>query len=127
MSFGDKDQIRRLFEEIYPSNVRSADLRAYGAMYTEDALWLPPGDAIRHGPDDIVEGFAKQIADQDIDPIFTAKEIEVIGDFGSVIGMSQAVIYPKDGSKPKDINFRALWLTRKEQGAWKIACQIWNS
>lgn len=123
----DKDEIRQVFEEVYAANVRSRDLQGYAEMYTENALWMPPDQPDRCGIPDIVEGFAAQIAEQDIDPIFVAEEIEVMGDFGYVIGISQATIHPHDGSPSKEVKFRALWLMKKEYGIWKIDRQIWNS
>ena len=122
----DKEQIREVFEEVYAANVRGRDLEGYGKMYTNDALWIPPDQADRRGIPDIVEGFAAQIAKQDIDPTFIAEEIEVMGDFGYVVGISHATIYPMDGSPSKEVNFRALWLMKKEEDIWKIDRQIWN-
>ncbi|ELS33667.1 MULTISPECIES: nuclear transport factor 2 family protein [Pseudanabaena] len=127
MRFIDNEKIRVVFEEIYPNNVRSRDLASYGEMYTEDALWIPPNAPDRCGKDDIIEGFANTIANQDIDPIFTAEEIEVIGDFGYVLGTSIATIYPHDGSSSKVVRYRALWLMAKEGDEWKINRQIWNA
>ncbi|MEG4853175.1 SgcJ/EcaC family oxidoreductase [Microcoleus sp. B5-D4] len=122
----DKDQIREIFEEVYAANVRSCDLQGYAEMYTEAAVWMPPDQPDRLGVPEIVEAFAAQIAEQDIDPIFVAEEIEVMGDFGYVVGISQATIHPKDGSASKEVKFRALWLMKKEEDIWKIARQIWN-
>ena len=123
----DHDEIRRVFEEVYADNVRTKNLQGYGEMYTEDALWMAPNVPDRCGGEDIVAGFAESIANQDIDPIFTADEIQVMGDFGYVIGISIATIYPRDGSPSKQAKFRALWLMKKVQGLWKIDRQIWNN
>ncbi|MEJ6485355.1 SgcJ/EcaC family oxidoreductase [Nostoc punctiforme UO1] len=123
----DKDKIREVFEEVYAANVRGRDLEGYAEMYTEAALWMPPDQRDRIGIPEIVEGFAAQIANQDIDPTFIAEEIEVMGDFGYVVGTSHATIHPKDGSASKEVKFRAVWLMKKEQGIWKIDRQIWNS
>ncbi|HLO47396.1 MAG TPA: SgcJ/EcaC family oxidoreductase [Kamptonema sp.] len=123
----DKDEIRKVFEEVYAANVRSEDLNGYGEMYTENALWMPPDGHDRCGIPDIVEGFSNQIATNSIDPIFTAEEIEVMGDFGYVTGISIATIRPKDGSPSREVKFRAVWLMKKEYDQWKIARQIWNS
>ncbi|MDJ0532796.1 MAG: SgcJ/EcaC family oxidoreductase [Xenococcaceae cyanobacterium MO_207.B15] len=127
MSSSDRDEIRKVFEEVYAENVRTKNLQGYGEMYTENALWMAPNVADRCGREDIIEGFAATIANQDIDPIFTADEIEVMGDFGYVIGISVATIYPNDGSPAKQVKFRALWLMKKEFGNWKIDRQIWNN
>ena len=122
----DKEQIREVFEEVYAANVRGRDLEGYGKMYTDDALWMPPDEPDRRGIPDIIEGFAGQIARQDIDPTFMAEEIEVRGEVGYVVGTSHATIYPHDGSPSKEVNFRALWLMKKEEDIWKIDRQIWN-
>lgn len=126
MRLRDREEIRRIFEEEYPGNVRSTDLMYYGQMYTEDALWMPPDDRECRGIQEIVEGFATQCAHQSIDPILMAEEIEVMGDFAYVIGTSEATIYPKDGSPNHVVRYRALWLMRKEDNNWKISRQIWN-
>ena len=122
----DKEQIREVFEEVYAANVRGRDLEGYGKMYTDDARWMPPDEAERRGIPDIIEGFAAQIANQNIDPTFIADEIEVMGDFGYVVGTSHATVYPIDGSPSKEVNFGALWLMKKEGDIWKIDRQIWN-
>jgi uncharacterized protein (TIGR02246 family) len=127
MLSGDRDEIRKVFEEVYAENVKTKNLQGYGDMYTENALWMAPDVPDRRGRQDIIEGFAETIANQDIDPVFTADEIEVMGDFGYVIGISIATIYPHDGSPTKQVNFRALWLMKKDCGSWKIDRQIWNN
>jgi uncharacterized protein (TIGR02246 family) len=122
----DREQIRVVFEDVYAANVRGRDLEGYAQMYTDDALWMPPDRADRRGIPDIVEGFAAQIANQDIHPTFIAEEIEVRGDVGYVVGTSHATLYPHDGSASKEVKFRALWLMKKEGDTWKIDRQIWN-
>ena len=124
----DQEEIRRVFEEVYPENVKTKNLEGYGEMYTENALWMPPDAPDRCGIPDIVEGFAGTVADQDIDPIFKADEIEVTqtGTVGYVVGISDATIYPHNG-EPKQAKYRALWLMKKEGGKWLINRQIWNN
>ncbi|MEH2326860.1 MAG: DUF4440 domain-containing protein [Nostoc sp.] len=123
----DKEKIKEIFEEVYANNVKSENLHGYGEMYTENALWIAPNVPDRVGISDIVEGFSEQIANSRIDPIFTAEEIEVIGDFGYVVGTSIATVSPKDGSPSKQVKFRALWLMKKDCDRWKINRQIWNN
>lgn len=122
----DREEIQKVFERVYVDNVRQKKVDDYGKMYTTDALWMAPDVPDRSGVDDIIEGFAQSVAHQDIEPIFTADEIEVMGDFGYVIGTSEANIYPDDGSPAKEVKFRALWLMKKVNGEWKIDRQIWN-
>lgn len=126
MSVRDKEEVRRIFEEVYPDNVRLADSISSGRMYSEIALWMPPDAPDRQGVDDIVQGFSAQFAHQSIDPIFTAEEIEVMGDFAYVLGTSDATIHPKDYSPDHVVKYRALWLLKKEKESWNITHQIWN-
>lgn len=123
----DRQAIRKVFEETYPDNVKNRNLSGYGEMFTADALWMAPDVPDRRGQADIIAGFSLEIKSQDIDPIFIADEIEVMDDFGYVIGFSTATIYPHDGSAIKQAKFRALWLMRKVQHSWKIDRQIWNN
>lgn len=127
MNNSDYDEIKRIFEVVYAENVRTKNLEGYGEMYTENALWMPPDAPDRCGIADIIAGFAATVANQSIDPVFTADEIEVIGDFGYVVGISIATIYPDDGSPSRDAKYKALWLMKKVQGIWKIDRQIWNN
>lgn len=127
MQLSDRDAIRKVFEEVYAENVRTKNLQGYADMYTEDALWMAPNTPDRCGKVDITEGFKAQIANQDIEPTFTADEIQVMGDFGYVTGISLATIYPGDSSPTKEVKFRALWLMKKECEGWKISRQIWNN
>lgn len=126
MSSDDREAIAHVFESIYPDSVRTRDLTAYANMYTEDALWMAPGVPDRYGKADIVQGFSTQLAENAIEPTFTAEEIEVMGDFGYVIGISVAIVTPLKGGPPKKVKFRAMWLMKKEGDHWKIARQIWN-
>jgi uncharacterized protein (TIGR02246 family) len=126
MSFSeDQEEIRKVFEDVYPHNVRSRDAEGYAKMYTEDALWMPPTAQERRGISEILEGFSQMLDNKDIDPVFTAEEIEVVGDFGYLVGISIANIIPHDGSPDKQVKYRALWLMKKEDGIWKISRQMW--
>jgi uncharacterized protein (TIGR02246 family) len=127
MKSSDRNEIKKVFEEVYPENVKTKNLEGYGEMYTENALWMAPNVRDRLGRQDIIEGFAESVANQSIDPVFAADEIEVMGTFGYVIGISRATIYPDDGSPSKQAVFRALWLMKKVGGQWKIDRQIWNN
>ncbi len=127
LKLSDEDEIRRLFEETYATNVRSGDVDAYVAMFTEDAFWMPPGDADRRGVNEIAEAFGMQSISVAIEPKLTAEEIQVNGNFAYIVGISLATITPKDGGQSNKVKLRIVWLLRKEAGTWKIAREIWNS
>lgn len=126
MSVSDRNQIKKIFEEIYPKNARSKNPQDYAAMFTETALQMPPNVPDRHGRADIAAGYAAQVVDKDLDPTLTAEEIQVIEDFGYVTGIAMVAVHPHDGGPSTQIRFRGLWLMKKDQGDWKIDRQIWN-
>lgn len=126
MSDSDRNQIRAIFEEVYPKNARAKDPDSYSAMFTEAAIQMPPGVTDRRGRADIAAGFAQQVADKDLDPTLTAEEIQIMGDYGYVTGIAMVTVHPHDGSPALQIKFRGFWLMKKESGGWKIDRQIWN-
>lgn len=128
MSAQDVEAIRKVFEEDYPNNMRGRDPESYRTMYTQDALWIPPGGEEKRGIENVVEGYLKQIEGKEIDPTFTAEEIRVLDNgTGYVMGSSVAKITTKtEGTlKVKTVYFRALWKMKYEDGAWKIDRQMW--
>src|SRR5229473_5388976 len=69
--------IERLHHDFVEA-FRSNDLKAVGAFYTDDALLLPPGQALVRGRDPIVafwEGAARVL-----DLVFEATEVKMLGD-----------------------------------------------
>lgn len=126
MSVSDRDQIKAIFEQVYPDTVRARNPQAYGAMFTAAAVQMPPQVPDRYGPAAIATGFAQQIIHTDLDPTLTIEEIQIMGDFGYATGLARVTVRPHDGSPAVQITFRGLWLMKKEQTQWKIHRQIWN-
>jgi uncharacterized protein (TIGR02246 family) len=123
--------IRELFEHRYPAAVVGRDRLAYLALYTDDALWIRPGDRPRLGPDAIAAGFEAMLADHAIQPRFVAAEIERHGHSATVLGQADALITNLgDGSQQRQ-TFMALWIVRADPGRnhllhWRIHRQIWT-
>lgn len=124
----DQQSIKKLIEETYPANVKASDGTGYANMFTKDALWMPPDAPDFRGVQEIADEITNRFQQFTITPTITAEEIEVItNNFAYVVGKANAVLYPKDRSESMDLNFRPVWLLRKENGTWKIARQIWNT
>lgn len=124
----DTQQIRQLLEETYPASVRSGDSAKYAGLYTEDALWMPPGAPDRQGRKGVVEGSTENFQKFDMDPTLKTDEIALVNsDMAYVLGKVEATISPKDGSDPMTVKMRVMWLLRREAGEWKIFRQLWNN
>lgn len=126
LALSDRDELTRLFEDVYAKNLRTGDVNSYVAMFTKDAFWMPPGSPDRRGLKEIGEAFGMQAKSVNLEPKLTAEEVQVMGNFSYIIGSSLATISPKDGSQAHKAKLRVVWLLRKEEGAWKIAREIWN-
>jgi len=122
----DYDEIKAIFEDVYPARARGRDPQAYAEMFTEEAIQMPPDVPDSYGPSDIAAGYAQQITDKDLAPSLTVEEIEVLGDYGYATGIALVKVHPHDGTPSIELKFRGFWLMKKVQGIWKIHRQIWN-
>jgi uncharacterized protein (TIGR02246 family) len=123
--------IRDLFEHRYPAAVAGRDRLAYLTLYTDDALWIHPGDIPRRGPDAIAAGFESMLAGHAIQPRFVAEEIDRHGHSATVLGQADAFVTDLgDGSHQRQ-TFMALWIVRADPDSthhlnWRIHRQIWT-
>ena len=99
------------------------DAKAMAALYTPDAILLPPGAPIQRGSDGI-ENFWKMVMDMGIKEVnLTTAEIEEMGETAVEVGeykLSGANHNPVDSGK-------YLVVRRKEMGSWKLHKDIWNT
>ncbi len=126
VSSADESEIRKLFEETYASAYRTGDVDAYVAIYTKDALQMPPGEANRRGVNQIAEAFEMLAIDIEIDPKTTATEIKVMGDNAYLVGISTSEVREKNGGESSTVEEQLVWLLKKVEGSWKVSHEISN-
>jgi len=123
----DEAEIRKLIEGTYVSNVRSGDGERYSSIFSKGALWMPPKSKDRSGQKDIAAGFSEMVREIRIEPVLIVDDIQgITPTLAYVVGKAQVLIRPKDGSSPKSIKLRMMWIMNKDSGKWMIARQIWN-
>lgn len=122
----DAEEMRRTFVDVLPSKVRTRDTWGYASLFAEDAVWCRPDVPDCVGPAAIQQGVAAILADKDIDPLFLADEVKVLGDYGYVFGRSEETLRPHDGSPATIVYSRELWVFHDVGGVWKIFRMIWN-
>lgn len=124
----DVDEIVRLFVETLPGMVRNRNIDGYVGLFTEDAAWCPPNAPDRFGHEAIHAGVTAILANQDIDPIFTADEALVDGNNGYVLGSSAETLIPHDGGPQTVAYSREIWLFQRssDSAPFKIARLIFN-
>ncbi|NOY71885.1 MAG: SgcJ/EcaC family oxidoreductase [Gammaproteobacteria bacterium] len=123
----DKAEIQELIEKTYASNVKSGNGKWYASLFSKNAQWMPPKAQDRYGQTDIAFGFTDMVRDIKIEPTLVAEDIQIMtSTVAYVVGKAQVLIRPKDGSSPKNINLRMVWIMSKDSGKWMITRQIWN-
>ncbi|MFW6078976.1 MAG: YybH family protein [Gemmatimonadota bacterium] len=105
---------------------RREDADALAALYTEDAVLLPPGAEALSGREAIRAMFADQFARFDGEYDFRTEEIVVRDDLAYRWGGYRAAIEVPGGEAMRlDDSFIEIW-RRGADGEWRIARDIWN-
>jgi len=105
----------------YVTASNTGDAEALTALYTEDAVLLPPDHAPIQGKAAIGE-FWRQGTDTGL--AVTTLRVEVDGSVGYLIGQYSL---PANDQEPADSGKYVMCLRRQRDGSWKLAADIWNS
>lgn len=114
--------------EAYAKAVNSSDSEAYGRLFTDDAIRIPPDSELEHGPEDIRRG-EQALYDQ--------AQLTIRSDPADVIQISDDWIFAlaavegdavaqADGSQSTFRATKAWLLHRQPSGAWRLARHMWN-
>ncbi len=132
-SQGGRDQkdATRAVEDIwkeYSASLNAGDLERWLALWTDDGIQMPPGEAAVAGKERIRTrngGFLDQFK---FDMGITNEEVRVAGDWAFARGTYKASLIPKQGGAPVPINGKYMTiLARQGDGSWKIHRDIFNS
>ena len=111
----------------YAKATSAGDAKAVAALYTEDAIELPPNHPAVKGRMAIQEYYASQFAAAKIsDFTLTHWESAVHGNAAFDVGAYKQTITPAKGTGMSDTGKYTVIL-KKVGGAWKVAYAIYNS
>ena len=102
------------------------DWKTAGAVYTDDAILLPPNTAEVRGRDAIqkfLQGFPKMT-------VFKERVEEISGDANLAYpqGTYETSFVPKGAKTPVNEKGKVLGVWRKQpDGSWRVTRVIWNS
>src|ERR1019366_4525104 len=97
---------------------RSNDLKALGAFYSDDALLLPPGQAVLRGRDPIIAYW--EGATRILDLVFETTEVRMLGDTAFREAGNLLVVRRGQGRETRNIPSKYISLWLKVDGAWKL-------
>jgi uncharacterized protein (TIGR02246 family) len=122
----DEEAIRRVFDEDVAAHL-AGDADRAAAVYTEDAVWLPPSGPPIQGRAAIRQRYRSNFERQVVRFSVQIEEIQVIGDWAFSRGTTLGTIQPKEGGAPRVLHNKFLAVFQRTNGGeWKIARLVWN-
>ena len=103
------------------------DAAAVAAMYTDDAVLLPPNFQMQEGRQAIQDfwALARQIGIRDL--ALETTRVEERGDAAWEIGVYTLKIQPEGAAPIEDKGKYVVVWKRAGDGSWKLAVDIWNT
>jgi uncharacterized protein (TIGR02246 family) len=100
------------------------DFTGIGALYTKDAVALPPDSSLVKGRD-AISTMWKDVADKVSEPVLTTTDVKRLSPKAArEIGTFKL---KTKGQNPQDLSGKYVVIWEKEQGSWKLSTDIWNS
>jgi len=122
------EDVRKAVDKVlirWVEGLRQGDVAAVNALYTEDAIQLPPNKEIIRGREKIKEFHSEGIQMGFEDAVLTGRELSVNGDIAYEIGNYTEKFHPK-GKEFIEVKGKYLVIYKKTADGWKIHREIWN-
>ena len=113
--------------DAYVKASQAADAKAIAALYTEDAVEMPPNQPMVKGRAAIEQYYTKQFGGTVKVQSFALTRIDsnAAGDIGYEVGTYRQTI--TDGQHPMNDTGKYMVVVKRIGGAWKVAYAIYNS
>ncbi len=126
----DISQVRKILEEggvKFVEAINKGDAAAAAALYTDDAILMPPNSEMIKGKSAIQEFWNTSIQMGIKNVSTTVVDIQVSGDLAYRIGKYTLTVQPQDHPAVTDSGkFLDIW-KRQADGSWKIQVDTWNN
>lgn len=122
-------EVVRSMCDAYASAVNASDSAAYGRLFTVDAIRIPPGAELEHGPDEIAKGEQAGYDEYQLTIRSTPVDVVKVGEgwIYALANVEGEAVTRADGTSS---TFRATkaWLLRQlPSGEWRLARHMWNT
>lgn len=113
--------------DAYVAASLKGDAKALAALYTEDAVEMPPHQPLIKGRAAIERHYTKQFGGPEKLKSFSLTHLDTraAGDLGYDVGTYQQTI--TDGQEPMDDTGKYTVILKRSGGEWKVAYAIYNS
>jgi uncharacterized protein (TIGR02246 family) len=109
--------------KAWAAAIAAGNAAAVAALYTDDALVMPPNGEAVTGRPAIEKAFQGMIASGVKQATLTAKEVEAHGDTATEVGAYSI----KDAAGKEIDRGKYIVVWKRVQGQWKLHRDIWNS
>jgi len=123
------EKVREAIEKAnlkFAEGLRKGDAAGVAALYTEDAVLLPPNCEMVRGRQGIKEFWGAAIQMGVKNGVLTTVEVSGSGDMFHEMGKYTLKIEPK-GQKPIEDKGKYIVVWKRTADGWKIHRDIWNS
>jgi ketosteroid isomerase-like protein len=124
------ERVRKAIKEAdikFGEKIRNGDAADVAALYTEDAVLLPPNSDKVHGREKIKEFWGGVISQMGLkDAILSTNELFGSGDVFIEIG-SYALKFQPAEKKPFEDKGKYVVIWKQTADGWKLHRDIWNS
>ena len=119
----------RQVTDAYVKATLAGDAKAIAALYTEDAVEMPPNEPPVKGRAAIEQYYTKSFSgDRKVGQLtITHLESRATGDAGYDVGTYQQSMNPPGQTVATSDTGKYVAILRRSQGAWKVAYAIYNS
>jgi uncharacterized protein (TIGR02246 family) len=119
----DKAIIQGLSDQ-FAKAFNAGDAAAVAALYTEDAVILPPGAELMKGRS-AIQAFWKSAAEQLGDGKLTTVDVKSLG--GNAVREIGTFMFRTKGAQPQEVTGKYVVVWEKVGSDWKLATDIWNT
>ena len=120
----------RALDEKWVATAEAGDIEGLVALYTDDAVRLPPDGPSYSGKAALEEVFRagfEQVTIEFVWPVEGTEETIVADGWAYHLGEYTAMITPREGGETMEEKGKVVEiLQRQPDGSWKIAREIWN-
>jgi uncharacterized protein (TIGR02246 family) len=123
MSRSEIQSLNRMFEDA----IRKQDAGAVAALYTPDAIVMPPDAPFVKGREAIRQAWAGAMSDLGLKAVtLDTVDLEIAGDCAVEVGEATLSLRKPDGTLGTAVvKFLVAW--KKAGGAWRLHRDIWNA
>ncbi|MDN3557435.1 YybH family protein [Halomonas maura] len=122
------DEVIQAMCRSYANAVNASDAASYAALFTEDAIRMPPDGMPEYGPEAIRRAEQADYDEAKLNVVFTPRDaLEIAEGWAYGIADVEASMVDYESREASDVRLTVAWLLEQQpSGEWRIKRQMWN-